>query len=427
MSFHADGYESALIGHRRLQVGQSAPLTELQLYASGGIFGRVVDAPADDAVARGVTIKGDDGRIAAELDRLKVLPALADGMRWARLTGGAALMPITDDSARLDAPLNPERLRQIHEFRVFDLTDIDAPERRYRDPYKVNYGQPEIYRVRSLAPDDGTAVFYVHESRLIPIPGDPLPRRLAAVTGVPWAGRTAVERTYRAICRYQEALALALKVLERKQQGVYGMKGLAEAIENEMEAAVQKRIDLVDAVRGLLNTVAIDSEDEYVIHDANVSGVRDLVNEFQVGVSAECGMPVTILFGRSPAGQNATGEADFDGYYDLVEALQRSKGTPALERVVSLILAQESFANPPEAWSISWPSLKSPTPKEEADVRETNAKAEKAEMEALSLAVDNGLSEDEARAYLKERGQYGLKPDESGGRTAATQYAAQTA
>src|SRR5690606_1237277 len=123
-------------------------------------------------------------------------------------------------------------------------------------------------------------------------------------------------------------------------------------------------------------TVAIDSEDEYVIHDANVSGVRDLVNEFQVGVSAECGMPVTILFGRSPAGQNATGEADFDGYYDLVEALQRSKGTPALERVVSLILAQESFSNPPEAWSISWPSLKSPTPKEEADVRETNAKAE---------------------------------------------------
>ncbi|CAP41309.1 phage portal protein [Bordetella petrii] len=426
MSFHTDGYESALLGHRRLQAGQDAPLTELQLYASGGIFGRVVDAPADDAVARGVTIDGDDGRIAAELDRLKVLPALADGIRWARLTGGAVLMPITDDSARLDTPLNVERLHQIQEFRVFDLTDVDAPERRYRDPRKANYGMPEVYRVRSMAPDDGTAVFYVHETRLIPIPGDPLPRRLATLKGVPWAGRTAVERTYRAICRYQEALVLALKVLERKQQGVYGMKGLAEAISNDMEAAVQKRIDLVDAVRGLLNTVAIDSEDEYAIHDANVSGVRDLVNEFQVGVSAECGMPVTILFGRSPAGQNATGEADFDGYYDLVEGVQSNKATPALERIVSLILAQETFANPPEDWSIRWPALSSPTPKEEADVRETNAKAEKAEMEALSLAVDNGLGEDEARAYMTEHGKYGLKPD-TGGRAAATKYATETA
>src|SRR5690606_18175939 len=156
-----------------------------------------------------------------------------------------------------------------------DLTDVDAPERRYRDPRKANYGMPEVYRVRSMAPDDGTAVFYVHETRLIPIPGDPLPRRLATLKGVPWAGRTAVERTYRAICRYLDARVLALKVLDRKQQGVYVMKGLAEAISNDMEAAVQKRIDLVDAVRGLLNTVAIDSEDEYAIHDANVSGVRD--------------------------------------------------------------------------------------------------------------------------------------------------------
>ena len=428
MSFHTDGYESALLGHRGLQAAQSAPLSELQLYASGGVFGRVVDAPADDVVARGVTIKGDtDKRVAAELDRLQVLPMIADGIRWSRLTGGAALMPITDDSGRLDTPLDPVRLHQIQEFRVFDLTDIDAPERRYRDPRKANYGMPEIYRVRSMAPDDGTAVFYVHETRLIPIAGDPLPRRLATLKNVPWAGRNAVERTYRAICRYQESLVLALRVLERKQQGVYGMKGLAEAIEANLEGAVQKRIDLVDAVRGLLNTVAIDSEDEYSIHDANVSGVRDLINEFQVAVSTESGMPVTILFGRSPAGQNATGAADFDGYYDMVDRLQRNKASPALERIVSLILAQKTFQSPPDSWAIEWPSLKSMTAKEEADVRKTNADAEKAEMEALSTAVDNGLSEEEARAYMTERSLYGLSPDEGSGRTAATQYASQTA
>ncbi|TFL14208.1 DUF1073 domain-containing protein [Pusillimonas caeni] len=412
-----DGYESALIGHRRLQMGAGV-LSASMLYAQGGLYGRVIDKPADKAVARGVEIEGDDGRLQAELDRLKVMPALADALRWSRLSGGAGIVIIADDGA-VNTPLNPESIGEIAELRVFDIEDISADERRYSDPRQANFGMPEFYRVHT-----GSATFVVHESRLVEVGGDPLPAKLKT-RGIPWQGRSVAEMAFPAVMRFQEGVRLAVSILQRKQQAVYGMKGLADMIQNDLEPVVQKRINLVDAVRGVLNTVAIDSEDEYDIKDMNLSGVKDVLQELQVACSADTGMPVTILFGRSPGGLNATGDADFDGYHEMIEGAQRTRLTPALERIVSLIYAQRSFSNPPEDWSIKWPALESPTDKESAEVRKTNAEAEAREMEALDKAVGLGLvSEEEAREYLTELERYGLEKDD--GPDNSAQYAAAT-
>lgn len=422
-----DGYESALLGHRALAGQAVPPQSDVQLYASGGIYGRIVDMPADTAVSRGVVIEGDAEKgVANELDRLKALPALADGIRWARLTGGAAILVVADDGGLLRDPLNLDALQRIEELKVFDLDDISATDDRYRDPTKSNFGRPERYRVRTGATAGTDAEFIVHETRLIPIPGDPVPRRIAAIKGVPWAGRSAVSRAFGVVSQYRQSLRWALSILERKQQAIYGMKGLADLIVAEMEEVVQKRIGLVDAARNVLNTVAVDSEDTYRIEDTNVSGVKDIIAEFQIALSVETGMAVTLLFGRSPAGQNATGESDFEGYYDLVENIQRNRATPAMERLVSLIVAQKQFKKPPEQWAVTWPPLHSPTAKEEADVNKTNADAAKAEADALGALVDRGVvSEEEAKDYLAEKGRYGLERT-TGTRAAATSYAAQT-
>lgn len=421
-----DGYESALLG-RRAGMSSTLARTAVERYATGGLYGRVVDLPADKAVSRGVVIDGDvDNVIANELDRLKVMPALADGLRWARLTGGAAIVVVAADGGLLRTPLDIDRLDRIEEIKVFDLDDVSATDQWYSDPTKPNYGMPELYQVRTQATGTANAEFYVHETRLIPISGDPLPRRIAALKGVPWAGRSAVTRPYQTIGDYRQSLGWALGILERKQQAVYRMKGLAELIEQNLEEAVQKRVAMVDAVRNLLNTVTLDSEDNYAIEDTSVAGVRDIVTEFQIALSAETGIPVTLLFGRSPAGQNATGDADFATFHDLVEGLQRNKAGPALERLVALILAQRSVATKIEQWSIMWPPLESPTEKEQADVRKTNADAAAAEANALNTLAGAGMvSEEEGREYLIAEGKYGLDND-AGDARAAAQYAAQT-
>ena len=117
-----------------------------------------------------------------------------------------------------------------------------------------------------------------------------------------------------AVNAYYEAVDLTLKVLERKQQAVYTMQGLADALltdkQNQVtegEQTIRARINLVDNVRSLLNSVVIDggdgtkesTGDEFVINDLSLSGIKDAVAIQESRVSADTGIPVTVLFGQS--------------------------------------------------------------------------------------------------------------------------------
>ncbi|CUK19143.1 phage-associated protein%2C HI1409 family [Achromobacter xylosoxidans] len=422
-----DGYLSAVLGQALLgtSIAGLGGLDDLAMYAEGGLPARVVDMIPDIAVSRGVAIEGDD-RVGGELDRLKVLPALADAWRWARLTGGGAIVVIARDGRALRDPLNLESLDQVLELKVFTLDDVSATEKRYADPNEANYGMPELYRVRTQAAGVPSAEFFVHESRLIEIPGDPVPAKLNR-KGIPWAGRPAVSRAFRAIRRYGEGLHWALRLLEKKQQAVHKMKGLADAIVADMEGAIRKRVEMVDSVRNALNGVAVDAEDDYQILTSDMSGVKDTLAEFQIALAAETGIPVTQLFGRSAAGLNATGDGDLEALYNTVAMGREVKVNPALERLVSLIRAQRALSAGDargEAWSIKWPALKPATAKEIAEVRKANAEAQAREMDALSTAVDNGLSQEQAVRFMKQEGLYGLTPDAGG--ESAKSYAAST-
>ncbi len=423
-TFRQDGYMDAVLGANGLAtvVGAMA-VSDAAMYAEGGLPARVIDLPADNAVKGGVSITGDnDGVVLAELERLKVLPLLADAVRWSRLSGGGCLLLIADDGGLLPAPLNVSRLDSIEQFRVFDINDVKV-DRSYNDPTQANYGQPEIYRVTVRGA--GTQVL-VHESRLIELPGDPLPAGMKQ-DSIPWRGRSAAARAFRRIRDYIEATGLAREILRRKQQAVHKMKGLAQAVAANQEDAVQKRLTMVDQARGIRNSVAVDAEDDYDIRDSNVGGVNQLLQEFQIALSAESGIPVTLLFGRSPGGQNATGDADFEGYYNLVAQLRSLRMQPALERIISLICAQNTLSGKtPDNWKVVWAPLKQLTEKEQADVDKTKAEALKIESEAIFAATGtSGLTEDEARSYLRTRGLFGLEPDDSTPGTAKS-YAAAT-
>ncbi|MDC8803930.1 DUF1073 domain-containing protein [Halomonas pacifica] len=407
-NIHEDGYRSAVLGDRRRQVAPTDPAT---MYARGGIAARVIDIPADLAVSRGVEIKGgEEERVQGELERLNAMGALADAIRWSSLDGAAALMLLTD-TGTLDEPL-PDNVGTITEIRVVEYSQLSvAPGGYYDDPQLPTYGQPEYYHVRPLITGNsaGAGYFVVHESRLLPVPGEPLPARLKVGATVPWAGRPSADAAYRTISRYERALKLSLEVLKRKQQAVHKMKGLADLIQGGQEAMVRKRVDLVDEVRSLLNGVAVDAEDDYTVYDLNLTGIKDLIAEFQVAVSADSGIPVTALFMRSAGGLNNTGEHDTDNLYDMVEGIQRTRAQPALERLVDAIVRQSGIQAPAE-WSIRWPSLWTPTEKEQAEIRATNAKAERDEAEARRAYVDMGVvSEREMRDYAEREGLYGLE------------------
>ncbi|MCR1838596.1 DUF1073 domain-containing protein [Pasteurella caecimuris] len=410
MNFNQDGYADALgLNQFRKTQGKSTALLDLSLYELGGLAARIVDMPADAAISRSLHIEGDkDSAILAELERLSVLPSLADMVRWSRLFGGAALVLLTDDGGRLNEPLSINRMQRINEVRVFDLTQIQPTEKRYLDPTQTNYGRFETYRINIGAVSGQLDnQVEVHETRLLFMGGDPLPKRLK--NGVHWIGRSVTKTVFEKIRQYQNALAWSALILQRKQQAIHKMKGLAAAIDQGLENQVRNRINLVERARSMLNGVAVDSEDDYTISQSDLSGVVDVLDEFKVAISADCHIPVAILFGQSAKGMNATGENDLESYYDLIEGIQQHKMKPVLEKLIELILRQKHlqfFEN----WEIQFPSLNTPSDKEQAETRKANADAAKAESTRLIELVDAGvLSAEEVRTQVAE--EFNISPD----------------
>lgn len=410
MNFNQDGYTDAL-GLNQFQgtQGKSTALLDSSLYELGGLAARIVDMPADAAISRSLHIEGDEESVIfAELERLSVLPALADMVRWSRLFGGSALVLVTDDGGRLNEPLNVNRMQRINEIRVFDLTQIQPTEKRYLDPTQTNYGRFETYRINIGAVSGQLDnQVEVHETRLLFMGGDPLPERLK--NGVHWVGRSVTKTVFGKIRQYQNALAWSALILQRKQQAIHKMKGLAQAIDHGLESQVRERINLVERARSMLNGVAVDSEDDYTISQSDLGGVVDVLDEFKVAISADCHIPVAILFGQSAKGMNATGENDLESYYDLIEGIQQHKMKPVLEQLIELVLRQKHVQFF-EDWEIQFPSLNTPSDKEQAETRKANADAAKAESARLIELVDAGvLSAEEVRTQVAE--EFDISPN----------------
>ena len=100
--------------------------------------------------------------------------------------------------------------------------------------------------------------------------------------------------------------------MERMAQGILKIAGLLNKLSIEGgEDEVRTYLQNIDMVRNILNTLAIDKDDDYDIKSISLSGVKDILDKTQTMLSAVSEIPVTILFGRSPGGQNATGDSDF--------------------------------------------------------------------------------------------------------------------
>lgn len=412
MNFKQDGYSEAL--GLNFKFRQQNPMLMTARYELGGISAKVIDYPADLAISRGITLEGDEENVLLyELERLAFLPAIADAVRWARLYGGAVVVMISDDGL-LNEPFNVAHFTRLSELRVFGLDQISPTAKRYLDPTQSNFGRYESYYLNTTL----NAQIEVHESRMLFVSGDPLPER--SKQGIHWKGRS-VSNVFEKVHLYENGLRMAYEILRRKQQPVHRMKGLATAIEVGMEEQIRARVSMVEKARNSLNAVVVDSEDEYAIINADLAGVVDILDELKVAISADTSIPVSVLFGQSAKGMNATGENDIEGLYDLCESIQQNKIKPACEKLLERIILQKHI-NANNDWKITFPSLKTPTDKEMAEVDKLKVDVATAKTKRLiDLAELGALSPDEVREQHRE--ELDLKGDLADGNQAEGQKA----
>ena len=393
--FRLDNYQSALLGGYSKDFGaRLTSVTAPFLYSRGGVFARIVDKPADDAISSGsLKIENDTGVLQTELERLNVLSVIADAVRWTRLYGAAVIIPILDDRPNLSDELNADSIVQIRGFDVYhanQITQISAERKPTHYIINHQYGS-----------------MTVHASRCFFMSGDILPEELKSYD---WQGRDAVSGVYDSILQLLSAIDLTKKIIERKQQPVYKMAGLFDAIASGLEGQIQQRIANVDVVRGILNTIVIDGgdgqtnvSDDYQIHDLGLSGLPETLNVFKERVAADSGLPMTLLFGRSATGLNATGEGDLRVYYDLVDNIRNKQIKPVFERILSLIAAQKSLSDVPENWRIEFLPLYKPTAKEAVEIDKIKAETLQIQVNNLAMLAEIGaLTDKDVNNWLKQ-------------------------
>lgn len=383
------------------------------LYEGNGLFSKIIDTPAEEALKHGfdLNLKSDELNAFVEdaLDDLEWEERAATAIKWARLYGGALIVMLIDDGRGLEEPVDWEHIRSIDELRVYERS-IVQPD--YASLYQQDYGgkgvgnrvskfgQPEYYYVSSIY-----GSFKVHESRCLVFRNGVLPEQTSNATYLFW-GMPEYVRIRRALRETVTAHTDSVKLLERSVQAIYSMKGLASLLTtDDGENQVLKRLQLVDTSRGLLNSIAIDSEGEqYDFKTFQFSGVKDVIDATCNMLSALTNIPQTILFGRSPAGMNATGDSDFESYYNFVEKIQRLMLKRNLRTLLDVVfragIASGDVAEEPD-YKLEFKPLWSLSDTEQATVDQTKAQTALVKAQTAQAYVDmQALDPTEVRRRL---------------------------
>ena len=322
MEYRADGFSDVM----RLYRSQTAQTGEVWIpdydlaekYQYNGLFSKIIDRPAEEALKHGMEYNVSDADLREflddALDRLDWEEKAVTAIRWARLFGGSIIVMLLDDGGGLEEPVNWQDVRSVEELRVYERAIVQP------DPDTYRTGKAEYFDVSSTY--GGT--FRVHRSRCLVFKNGSLPEYGAAQQYYYW-GLPEYIRIHKDLSRALKTHTNAANMIEKSVQPVYKQKNLQSTLAAEGgDTAVLKRLNVIDQARGMLNSIAVDMDGEdYDFKTFQMTGAKEILESTCNLLSAVTCIPQTILFGRSPAGENATGESDLENYYNFVEGIQK--------------------------------------------------------------------------------------------------------
>ena len=383
------------------------------LYEGNGLFSKIIDTPAEEALKHGfnLNLNSDelDNFVEECLDELEWEEKAATAIKWARLYGGSIIVMLIDDGRGLEEPVDWQNIKSIDELRVFERAVVQPD---YASLYMQDYGgkgnvnrtskfgEPEFYYVTSMY-----GSFMVHESRCLVFRNGVLPEQVSNTTYQMW-GMPEYIRIKRALRETVTAHTDATKLLERSVQAIYSMKNLASLLAtDDGEDQVVRRLEVIDMARGLLNSIAIDADGEnYDFKSISFSGVKDVIDSTCNMLSALTNIPQTLLFGRSPAGENATGASDLENYYNFVERIQKLMLKRNLRYLLDVVfragVASGEIDEEPD-YKLVFNPLWSLSDAEQATVEQTKASASLTKAQTAQIYVDmQALDPSEVRRKL---------------------------
>jgi hypothetical protein len=362
------------------------------LYRLDGLTRKVINSPIKSMIKNWIYISGDeDNLIQKELRRLKAKSAISEVLRWQDVFGGGVIVMVIDDSIGsvipeqgvfsdknpFMKPLNINNIRKVNLLKVYEKDEIVAEK-----TYSVNdsidkAGMPEIYRI---SPMTGGSPFSVHESRCLVFDGEEITSDVRANNNG-W-GDSRLTSIYDRLRGVSEGYSNLERVIEEFIIGVWKKPNMRAIVASGRKQLVQDEMNLFDMARHILNTVMIDDKESYDRLTATVNGLSDIMTKLEISFAGVVDMPVSILFGDSAKGLNASGSDNQQmlNYYESLAARQEDEMREPLEYLCYLImLSKEGLTKGQliDEWELEFNPIATPTLNETLDAQEKQARIDK--------------------------------------------------
>ena len=386
------------------------------LYRENWVVQNIVQLVPDDVVRKWYEVKTSispeyiDKWTRAER-KIHLRDKIREGIYWGRLYGGAAGIILIKGQDDLSKPLDLDMIAPDGFIGLMILdrwTGIYPSIGIVTDPADPDFGLPDYYTIRDE--ERGQMVANVHHSRVIRFSGRELPW-LEKVQETYW-GESEIEAIYQDLVRHDNVLANMASLTFRANVTYMEADGLDQLL-GTANTEMQRRFWNVMAAQSMMEsnfgTRVINKGDVMHQHQYTFAGLADVYDRMMMAVSGAARIPVTKLFGRSPAGMNATGESDEQNYYDYIDTIRDTTFRGIIERLLP-VMALSTWGKIPDDLDIDFAAMDTPTAAENADVvqKRTSAIVQAYQSDLL----DQKTARMELNAMDEETGAFGSIPDE---------------
>ncbi|MFR1528179.1 DUF1073 domain-containing protein [Anaerotignum sp.] len=379
------------------------------LYRSNWVVQNVVGIIPDDMLREGFTVSGAiSPKYQQELDRClrqtQLYDRINEGMRWGRLYGGAAGLILIRGQEDLSKPLELDTILPgtfAGLYIVDRWSGITPGMELVSDLADPDFGLPKYYDINMA---DGSTVVSVHYSRIIRFVGRELPY-LEKMAEMYW-GESEVEALYADVVKHDNVAANMAALTFRANVDSMEVENLDQLFSVAPTAIQQRFWNMMQAQNVLKSNFGmqlVNKGDSVKNTQYTFTGLQEIYDSMCLDLSGASRIPVTKLFGRAPAGLNATGESDLQNYYDYVDTLRESKLRPILEKLLPII-AMSVWGGVPEDMDIQFPPLWTPTAKEVAEIAKAKAETIIAAFQANLL--DQATAQRELKKLAEETSMF---------------------
>ena len=363
------------------------------LYRSNWVVQNVVGLMVDDMLREWYALKSSTPEQEKAIQTVERSTRLRDrigiGLKWGRLYGGAAGLILLDGQEDLSHPLDldavlPGSFRGLY---ILDRWQGISPDAALT--FEGGELVPEYYSINDSA---GHTAARVHHSRLVRFIGRELPD-LERQAELYW-GESEVEALYTDVVAHDNVSANMAALTFQANINTMEVKGLEQLL-SLSSPDVQRRfwntMQAQKVLRSNFGMQLVEQGNKISNTQYTFTGLSDVYESMCLNLCGASHYPMTKLFGRSPAGMNATGESDLKNYYDYVDTLRESKLRPILDKLLPVVARSAGI----EALDldVSFPPLWTPTAKETADIAKEKADTIVSAFQSALLGADVALRE----------------------------------